>query len=395
MYSGLFGDLPSAKKQKTANGGDDSDNKNNSGTNNNKGKSNELSKTERGGDAATVAKGNWFAPPKQAAQKAKAKNKSQFLQMVGKSGTTMAFVPAAALKSKRKKVPVAGSNTNNNTNANNTTTTEKDDITKKVVSLATTNSSTHKQQESSFAAVTTTIVTTRIASSKPDPTKAIAVVDIHGYGDAIGGGVTESNNDNDENNTPITLSLDAFDDATAAAAADKNNYTEEQVINDPYDPFVPNDLLEYWETLAAKKHREKLERDTREALERQKAMRKQLDLLSGSNNTNTNHSRDKNEIDIGNDMNGDGVTGSVHLIPPIGRGRGRGGLSNLPAWLVEKQRKEQQLGGGGAGVSTLGTSVNTNASSPGRGRGPRGVSNLPAWLVEKQRKEAAAAANGQ
>ena len=395
MYGGLFGDLPSAKKQKTA-GKDASNDGDDNGDKDNKSRGDDTINTA----ATTVAKGNWFAPPKQAAApKAKAKNKSQFLQMVGKSGTTMAFVPTAALKSKRKKIPVVDSSSNNNTN--NTTSTEKDDTTKKVPSLTTTNSSTHKQQESSFAAVTTTtIVTTRIAASKPDPTKCIAVVDIHGTGDAIGGGLTDSNknknndgNNNHNNSTthPTVSSLDAFDD--------DNNYTEEQPITDPYDPYVPNDLLEYWETLAAKKHREKLERDTREALERQKSMRKQLDHLSGKNNNN-NNSGDKNEIDIDNDndIDGGGETGSVHLIPPMGRGRGRGGLSNLPAWLVEKQRKEQQLGEVGGDVTAAGeqsANIIAPVSFPGRGRGPRGVSNLPAWLVEKQRKEAAAAANGQ
>jgi hypothetical protein len=295
----------------------------------------------------------------------------------------MAFVPTAALKSKRKKNPVV----NNNSNNANNTTTEKDDTTKKL--LSTTNS-THKQ--SSFAAVTTTIVTTRIAASKPDQTKPIAVVDIHGTGDDIGG-VTDSNyNNNEENNNnsattkTTTSSLDAFDD---------DNHTEEQPITDPYDPYVPNDLLEYWETLAAKKHREKLERDTREALERQKSIRKQLeDHRTALFQKAVSGNSDNNEIDIDGDDDGDVATGSLQLIPPMGRGRGRGGLSNLPAWLVEKQRKEQL---GGVGVVTAATpgasvSVSAPASFPGRGRG-RGVSNLPAWLVEKQRKEAAA--NGQ
>ena len=84
----------------------------------------------------------------------------------------------------------------------------------------------------------------------------------------------------------------------------------------------------------------------------------------------------------------------------MGRGRGRGrGLSNLPAWLVEKQRREQTGAVDGSGdvavvldsptaSSTAAAQIDDLGRGRGRGRG-RGISNLPAWLVEKERKEAA------
>ena len=57
---------------------------------------------------------------------------------------------------------------------------------------------------------------------------------------------------------------------------DDNNNESNEKITDPYDPFVPNDLLEYWEKQAATRQRKKLERETRESLVRQKSIRKKI-----------------------------------------------------------------------------------------------------------------------
>ncbi len=339
MYGGLFGDLPSAKKQKatpSAANYDDAETTDTKECDTNK-PTDESSSSSAGakGDiktlAAPSAKGNWLAPPRHAATKAATtttnnKNKSQFLQMVGKSGTTMAFVPAAALKSKRKKVNAV--NTNNN---NSNVTTEKDNESTKKITLT---SSSAEQQQSSFAAVTTTTIV-----SKTDKKNTTVVVDIHGNSVAE---TTESN--------PVSL-------ATTNRMLDASSHpSNEEKITDLYDPYVPNDLLEYWETLAAKKHREKLERDTREALEQQKSMRKQLE-------------EDRKALLQQATMGSNA---------PLAMGRGRG-VSNLPAWLVEKQRT--------SGVVGIARDEQHDDVPSFRGRG-RGVSNLPAWLVEKQRKEA-------
>ena len=108
----------------------------------------------------------------------------------------------------------------------------------------------------------------------------------------------------------------------------------------PYDPSVPNDLLQYWERKALADQRKDLEREAREAMEQQEAIRKQLDkerekLLEKGDYEQIIQQQERKGIALG----GAGQ----------GRGRGRGrGVSNLPAWLLEKQRKEQgqQLGGG-------------------------------------------------
>ncbi|KAL3894946.1 MAG: hypothetical protein SGARI_007596, partial [Bacillariaceae sp.] len=110
--------------------------------------------------------------------------------------------------------------------------------------------------------------------------------------------------------------------------------TEE--ITDPYDPFVPNDLLQYWERQAAAQERAKLEQETREAMERQRVLREQLQ-------------RERQEL-LRTGSGGKDTTAVAAAMGGMGRGRGRGrGLSNLPAWLIEKQRKEaaEGLGSGG------------------------------------------------
>ncbi len=339
MYGGLFGDLPSAKKQKSTPSANDDAKTNDT-------KESDADKQSNGDGARTKSlsepsiEGNWLVPPRQASAKAnnnnnKNKNKSQFLQTVGKSGTTMAFIPAAAMKSKRKKPTHDNKITNNKM--------EKDNY----MAGKNTSASSSIQQPSSFAAVTTTTTTTRIAASKTDKSKAAAVVDIHGSGN----GTIDSNQGTLAAN-PIPDSM--FHQTTAIHIEDT---AQEEKITDLYDPYVPNDLLEYWETLAAKKHREKLERDTREALEQQKAMRQQLE----EDRKALLHKKKASESDAA----------FSSRAAPMGRGRG---VSNLPAWLVEKQQT-----GGSGGVGT--------ATNEPRGRG-RGVSNLPAWLVEKQRKEA-------
>ena len=79
---------------------------------------------------------------------------------------------------------------------------------------------------------------------------------------------------------------------------------------DPYDPFVPNDLLEYWERQAVQR-----------ALEEQQQVRRELEEKRRQLGAQT--------------------TNPVNRM--MARGRGRG-VSNMPAWLVEKQRKEAELG---------------------------------------------------
>lgn len=285
MYNGLFGDLPSTKQDVKR-----------EGTNN-------KAREEKDDDNTSKEKPPMLFAPRVRTNNNKTNvSKTSFLQKVGTSGTTMAFVPVAALKAKRKKPIDSDASSSNPT-------------TKTMRQQVVTEEPSSSQSSSSFAVslATTTTFTKLATTTTTTADYNLGVVDIHG--------------NNSSENTPAVVPTLHVEDM------------EEIVITDPYDPFVPNDLLDYWENLAAKKHREHLEQETQQALEQQKELRKRLE-------------QERSQL----------------LIDSDGRGRGRGGPSNLPAWLVEEQRLQGESGG------------------MGRGRG-RSISNLPAWLVEKQRKE--------
>lgn len=96
-------------------------------------------------------------------------------------------------------------------------------------------------------------------------------------------------------------------------------------VTDFYDPLVPNDLLAYWERKAHEKQRLELERSARETLERQKRLREQLE-------------QERQAIEATGDVK-QIVQHRVERSMAGGAGRGRGrGVSNLPAWLVQKQQ---------------------------------------------------------
>lgn len=75
--------------------------------------------------------------------------------------------------------------------------------------------------------------------------------------------------------------------------------------------------------------------------------------------------------------------------PPTGRGRGRGGVDNRPAWMTKGQNTQtndttSRPGGaapsGGAG---LGHQAAVGGMGRGRGRGRGGVDNRPAWMSQQ------------
>lgn len=115
-----------------------------------------------------------------------------------------------------------------------------------------------------------------------------------------------------------------------------NEKEEEEIvveIKDVYDPYVPNDLLQYWERQSLIRERQAMEREAKEALERQQMLRKKLE-------------QEREELQRKGDY--------AKLLQPLqtdplinnqrsGGGRGRG-VSNLPAWLIAQKRKEEELG---------------------------------------------------
>lgn len=116
--------------------------------------------------------------------------------------------------------------------------------------------------------------------------------------------------------------------------SDELRRLHEKAKEDPYDPFVPNDLLQHWQRRALTDQRRRLERERAEAEERlrMQAEREREELLERDGDVDTYIEREVRRRGGGSAGGGGGG---------FGRGRGRG-VSNLPAWLVEKQRKEQE-----------------------------------------------------
>ena len=288
-----------------------------------------------------------------------------------KSNVLLSFVPATL---KRKKPPVKSTkeqsnkstNTNTNTNTNNVNSSNRKKLRAETIAFG-------------EAGIETTIISTETITIKTttkniDAQKKLppTVVNIHG----------DSNPNNDTNGSLLPSAAAAAAAAATTTTTNTNTYKtnmntttrNEEIksctkINDPYDPFVPNDLLEYWEKQAATKQRERLERQTREAFERQKSIRKKIEdersELQKSGDYTTLIARERERIyqqenhhDMNANYNNSMTIGTGVGIPGLGRGRGRGrGLSNLPAWLVEKQRKETE------GATATGTSQNEHEGS--------------------------------
>jgi hypothetical protein len=115
----------------------------------------------------------------------------------------------------------------------------------------------------------------------------------------------------------------------------------EQAKQDPYDPFVPNDLLAYWERKAVEQQRQKLFRERQQALEAQEQLRLRLEqerqqILASGNIDRIVEFQQQQQYSVPWNDNSSSSSSSS------GVGRGRGAAKNLPAWLVEKQRKERE-----------------------------------------------------
>lgn len=93
--------------------------------------------------------------------------------------------------------------------------------------------------------------------------------------------------------------------ASTTGEGERRRRMQQDAENDPYDPMVPNDLLEYWEW-------RKTEQSLAEQRERLQAIEQQQQ------------------------------TKEAFVDTAVSRGRGRGGVSNLPAWMVQQQREQRE-----------------------------------------------------
>ena len=349
MYGGLFGDLPAAKGSKNS---DDADvDKDKDDTSKSSFKS-----LQTPGDAKKAktsgASSSWLLPATKKSHKPQtssgkdvgvsstvgsggsntsgASTSQQFLKTVGTAGTTMAFVPTAALHKRKRVVPTL---TKPMPSSRQRVTSTSDDT----VETPTTASASLSQKEApeELEAIQTTQTSANsnlddnLSAFQPavfQPTASSDISDYSKYNPQFDNYITPTEHERDES---------------------------AQVIEDPYDPSVPNDLLQYWERKALADQRKDLEREAREAIEQQEMIRKELDKerenLLQKGDYEQIILKQQQQQRLGNALGGVGLVGQ-------GRGRGRG-VSNLPAWLIEKQRKEQELGKGGGNGESNGDKV--------------------------------------
>ena len=95
----------------------------------------------------------------------------------------------------------------------------------------------------------------------------------------------------------------------------------ERAKEDPYDPMVPNDLLQYWERKQAAIERERLIQERQVKLREQEVLRQRL-------------AEERKQLASEGNIN---RLVEHRLQTTMGRGRG---VSNLPAWVIEQQRNQ-------------------------------------------------------
>jgi hypothetical protein len=379
MYGGLFGDLPAAKNPSSALSNDNKEETNGAAQNNGAdsdggGKSKSVSQSTTEGvviagtqlkqssmAASSVVPNSGFPPlrpsslPGGGRKKAKldggiSSSSHHFLQTVGKAGTSMAFVPTAAL---RRSKPDPNSKPPANQGPFKEVETP---AIGSATDISRTASSSNVFPASDMGDITTTILRKKPPSSSTMNPPAAEAVNIHGGSDEqdIKDSSTEERDQQEDIDTQMNGA--SFPDQSQQQHQHTPHPTKAVAeITDPYDPYIPNDLLQYWERQALAQERERLERETREALEKQRLLRERLEKerqeLQRSGNYQELIHRQTNTG--GGDVGPAGVEtpGNAFDEGGMGRGRGRGrgrGISNLPAWLVEKQRLQEQerLGGG-------------------------------------------------
>lgn len=284
MYGGLFGDLPEAKKPLKANSEP----------------SEPPSSTPRITQSlATTA--NDTAPAVSASadssaqvsstSKQRSQLQSSIVKNVGTLGTAVAFVPTAALKPRKRPPPPSG----NSANTARSSSTPGSFLTTKETSAATRDGPDGRKSPNSDRPKETVAITSTTADADMCPQGAIHL-------EAV--------------SHKSSISSLLYDEH-------HKQRLRQEAMDDPYDPMVPNDLLQYWERQSIAAERQRLEQQRLEHMQLQQALRDQVE-------------QGRRELE---------PETSVAQPSELGRERGRGrGVSNLPAWMVAKQKQEGNLG---------------------------------------------------
>ena len=310
MYGGLFGDLPAAKGEKGISAAANID-----GTKSIEGLgvaapgSEELPQRATPKDNASLSKDSSIVvvghmPPTTTTTTMMKKTKTGLAKSIGTAGTTMAFVPTTI---KRKKAvtskPLFAAKPDKTiiTSSHATTSTTTTPTTNESLSVA--------NHASTPFALTTTIVEKMPHLHGP--------VDIHAPQQFL----KESPLEFPLNN----VGTEGLNHSLVQNEKEDDDEEEEVPILDPYDPYVPNDLLQYWDREAKKEEQRQLEAETQRAVEQQALLRKRLE-------------EERQELLQRQQQQGHGG-GNLERLETTGRGRG---VSNLPAWLMAKAQHETQ-----------------------------------------------------
>jgi hypothetical protein len=305
MYGGLFGDLPETSNSKSKGSGDTNDE--------------DAAAANPTDDDNCIQK---LDGPKRQDSKT---SSSSVVKSLGATGTSMAFIPAAARRKRAPPPPTPASastvalaaTTNINTNVISTQQVQRESSSS-VVASSHANHPTDAAPARTLSSIQV-VVEQKTSSETGNTSAALPSVKIQQQHDYWTSEDNQHHQHGENEEEPESL----------------RRLHEEAMEKDPYDPMFPNDLLQYWESKAFEKERKRLEMEHRESLKQQEKLRQQLekerqDLLANSGGNNLaslaqhHYNVEQQQRERQRVMSG---------------GRGRG-LSNLPAWLVEKQRQE-------------------------------------------------------
>lgn len=351
MYCGLFGDLPAAKGQASQAEEDDKNNKGQTASTT-IAQSSETDKAAiRQEPSAPLTLKNkqspmMLLPPTAARKKAKpsAAAPSSFSQTIGKAGASMAFVPAALQRKKRPsrfaKLLESPKGTVDPAAAATTTvdTAGKLPVPIPPAASAAATTTTTAPLTSSVEETSTFVVATSFVPATASVVQASlqsGPIDIHApqhYQGQLGAETAEvaapmmPPPPKIQGNAAAHLHHHQASRSLSNTNEALEGDDEPAEITDPYDPYVPNDLLQYWDRQALVREQRQMEEETLKALEQQQIIREQLEQ--------------ERQALLQQQQQGD-ISQLAAAAGGMGRGRGRG-LSNLPAWLVAKQQQQQQ-----------------------------------------------------
>ncbi len=278
MYGGLFGDLPPTKEQQQQ--------KQQKG-----GKVNETLANAAPLEGCDSNKSEIDA--KEVADFSKQKKEPpSVVRHLGTSGSAVAFIPAAARRKNLKRPAVPSTSNTKSTKESRSTAA----VASSLPEVATASTEIAKRQQDSEVVPVLQKTESKLTASMPQHARE-----------------TQKNDDNRYEESKETYSATIFS-------------TEQHTHrSDRYDPFLPNDLLEYWERKAVE---ESWHAQTQAEQQLRRCNREQAEQL-----------RRQQEDEMGQ-----------RKPEEPSRGRGRGGLSNLPAWMVEQQRRQDALGSNSTGI---------------------------------------------